>query len=264
MKFSSGLLPVAFSCLTVFTMAQQPLVIAHRGFSFAAPENTLSAFQAAIDIGAPYFELDVQSSKEGIPMVLHDETLDKTASSGHRGAINERSIVELNAVHVGYPKRFGDAFELEPLPTLRQALALAKSNIRVCVEIKVAGIEAAIVEDIRATEMTDEVIIFSFLPEVLESIHAIAPELPLLFLKEDAGVLDLDQAMELHASAIGVGGKTDLNKSFLQAAKDRGLEVWRWTVDDPAELQEMMKLQVAAIITNRPDLALSLLQQKGR
>lgn len=255
----SRILLAAFTCLSLSSlMAQTPIIVAHRGFSHAAPENTLAAFQAAIDIGAPYFELDVQRSADGVPIVLHDETLDKTSSNGSTGRIDRRTAEELLDESVGYPDKFGTQFADESLPTLDQALSLARNAIRVCVEIKVAGIEQAIVESIRSADMQDEVIIFSFSTQVLEAIHKIDPNLPLLFLKEDATAKDLKRAKRLHAEAIGVGGNTRVDADFVAAAAAEGLEVWCWTVDDPKEMGRLAESGVAAIITNRPDFGLEL------
>jgi glycerophosphoryl diester phosphodiesterase len=247
-----------FVGLIHIAMAQSTLIVAHRGFSSIAPENTLSAFEAAIACGAPYFELDVQASADGVPMVIHDETLDRTSSSGHQGRVDAWTRKQLEQVHVGYPSKFGEEFAAEPLPTLAQSLALARGRIQVCVEIKAAGIEEAIVQDIREQGMAEEVVVFSFHPEILTRVHAVAPELPLLFLKEDAGMEDLARCAELHAGAIGVGGATELNDAFVKAAADANIEIWRWTVDDPAEMQAMLDLPVRGLISNRPNVALGL------
>ena len=240
------------------TLAQSTFIVAHRGFSSIAPENSLSAFEAAIECGAPYFELDVQASADGVPMVIHDETLDRTSSSGHTGRVDHLAQSELRKVHVGYPSKFGEEFALEPLPTLAESLALAKGRIKVCVEIKVSGIEEAIVRDIRAQGMASEVVVFSFLPEVLRRVYELAPEMPLLFLKEQASVQDLMRCSEMHAGAIGVGGRTTLDAAFVQAAGEGDIKIWRWTVDEPDEMRNMLSIPVHGLISNCPDKALQL------
>ena len=249
-----------FVGLTNLTMAQSTFIVAHRGFSSIAPENTLSAFQAAIECGAPYFELDVQASAEGVPMVIHDATLDRTSSSGHTGRVDDLTLQELSEVHVGYPSKFGTEFTAEPLPTLAASLALANGLIKVCVEIKVSGIEEAIVRDIQEQDMASEVVVFSFLPDVLSRVGELAPELPLLFLKEEASIQDLMRCSELNAAAIGVRGKTKLDAAFVQAAGDADIQIWRWTVDDPIEMLTMLAVPVHGLITNCPDKALNVSQ----
>lgn len=258
MKLSTFLL--FFFGLTNLTMAQSTLIVAHRGFSSIAPENSLSAFEAAIECGAPYFELDVQASADGVPMVIHDATLDRTSSSDHTGRVDELTLRELRQVHVGYPSKFGEEFTAEPLPTLADALACANGRIKVCVEIKVSGIEEAIVRDIRAQSMASEVVVFSFLPDVLRRVHELAPELPLLFLKDQASVQDLMRCSELNAGAIGVGGKTTLDAAFVQVAREADIQIWRWTVDELDEMRNMLAVPVHGLISNCPDKALGLLE----
>ena len=255
MKLSTALL--LFIGLTNMTMAQSTLIVAHRGFSSIAPENSLSAFEAAIECGAPYFELDVQASADGVPMVIHDETLDRTSSSGHTGRVDHLAQSELRQAHVGYPSKFGEEFALELLPTLAESLALAKGRIKVCVEIKVSGIEEAIVRDIRAQGMASEVVVFRFYPTCCVGCE-LAPELPLLFLKEQASVQDLMRCSEMNAGAIGVGGRTTLDAAFVQAAGEADIQIWRWTVDEPDEMRNMLSIPIYGLISNCPDKALQL------
>ena len=193
-------------------------------------------------------------------MVIHDETLDRTSSSGHTGRVDHLAQSELRQVHVGYPSKFGAEFALEPLPTLADALALAKGRIKECVEIKVSGIEEAIVRDIQEQGMASEVVVFSFLPNVLSRIHELAPELPLLFLKEQASVQDLMRCSELNAGAIGIGGRTTLDAAFVQAAGEADIQIWRWTVDDEDEMRKMLAVPVHGLISNCPDKALRLME----
>ena len=108
----------------------QTKIIAHRGFSGIAPENTLIAFQKAIDCKADYFELDVHKTKNDSIVVIHDSSVDKTSSNGFKGEIAELNYSDLRAVNVGYSRKFGDKYENEKIPTLREALALAKGRLR--------------------------------------------------------------------------------------------------------------------------------------
>ncbi|MDA0912948.1 MAG: glycerophosphodiester phosphodiesterase [Bacteroidetes bacterium] len=251
-------------CVTshcIIAMAQSPIIIAHRGFSQIAPENTLSAFESAIQCGAPYFELDVQKSHDSVPIVIHDESLDRTTSCNLTGRIDEYDAIELKKVTVGYPSKFGDQFQDEMLPTLGDALELAQNRINVCVEIKTEGIESEIIEEIRSREMEKQVVIFSFIPKVLTEIHALAPELKILFLKEHAAMADVEFTKNMGAFAMGVGGKTELNPKFMDYADALGIQIWRWTVDDPQEMTTLIELGIDAIITNRPDLGLRAIKE---
>ena len=110
---------------SILTNAQTK-IIAHRGFSSIAPENTLIAFQKAIECKADYFELDVHKTKNDSIVVIHDSSVDRTSSNDVKGNIAEMNYSDLATVTVGYPMKFGDKYEHEKIPTLREALELAK------------------------------------------------------------------------------------------------------------------------------------------
>ena len=240
----------------------QPAIVAHRGFSSKAPENTLVAFERAIAIGADYFELDVMASKDGVPMVIHDETIDRTCSDARSGKVNTFDAHELSKIYAGHPSKFGLEFRDEAIPTLDQALKLAKGRIKVCVEIKAPGIEEAILSVISKNDMNKDVIIFSFEETILQRVHQLDPDLPLLFLKEKCEIKDLDTAQSLHAQHIGIGRATELTDEFMQAVQERSLGVWQWTINDPLEMTRLLGLPLQGIITDCPDLASELLEKR--
>ena len=265
---SLRLLPGRFSWIFFFSlplfvplMSAQTSIVAHRGFSSIAPENTLIAFEKAIECGADYFELDVQRSKDGSPMVIHDDTVDRTASDGSTGevaALNDRA---LSAIHVGFSTQFGTAFSDEKVPTLREALELAKGRIGVCIEIKAPHVEAAVMQLVEELDMVDDVIVFSFDADILREIRKINSRVRTLFLKSDADPSTFEMASELQAQAIGVGGKTEITASFLEQARLSGLELWQWTVNDPQEMKRLIDLQIDGLITNHPDQALRFITE---
>ena len=96
--------------LTGLLSQAQTKVAAHRGFSSIAPENTLIAFQKAIDIGADYFELDVHKTKDDSLVVIHDYDVNRTSSDGLKGKIAEMNYADLVKINVGAPKEFGDKY----------------------------------------------------------------------------------------------------------------------------------------------------------
>jgi glycerophosphoryl diester phosphodiesterase len=136
------ILPISLSART-----KQPLIIAHRGSSSVAPENTLAAFAQAIADGADGIEFDVQLAKDGIPVVIHDANLRRTAR--RREAIKSLTSTELASIDVGswfnrkYPRRAKPAYANEYIPTLDQVFSLVKQYrkkcVRVYVELKTAG-----------------------------------------------------------------------------------------------------------------------------
>ncbi len=236
----------------------QTKVIAHRGFSGVAPENTLIAFQKAIESGAEFFELDVHKTADDSLVVIHDYTVDRTCSNGVSGKIAELTYAELSKALVGAPKEFGDQFKDAGIPTLREALDFAKGKIKVCIEVKVYDIEEQVMQLVNDLEVNDEVIIFSFYYPVLTKFRELDSDIPILFLKGKADDQTLEQANKLNAMAIGVGTSTLLTDEYIKLAHQKGLEVWQWTVNDQETMKELVALGVDGIITNFPDKALQV------
>lgn len=248
---------VIFILSSVLTSAQTK-IIAHRGFSGVAPENTLIAFQKAIECGADYFELDVHKTKDGLAVVIHDKSVNRTSSNGVTGKIAEMDYSELGAINVGYSKKFDDKFKNEKIPTLREALELAKGKIEVCIEIKVEGVEEEVLKIVNELGVNDEVIIFSFSYSVLTKIRQLDSKIPILFLKSRADKVTIGNAKDIEASAIGVGSLTVITKEFIDYAHSQGIEVWRYTVDNKDKMKKLIDIGLDGLITNFPDRALKI------
>ncbi|MCB0278493.1 MAG: glycerophosphodiester phosphodiesterase, partial [Calditrichaeota bacterium] len=139
---------------------------------------------------------------------------------------------------------------------------LVKGKIKVCVEIKVKDIEEAVLDCINKLDMRNDVIIFSFDYPVVERIREMDKEIQTLFLKSQADQSTIDAAKAISANAIGVGSKTEITRSFLDAAHQSGIEVWQWTIDDPEKMKELFRLGIDGLITNHPDQALNLIKSE--
>jgi len=240
----------------------QTKIIAHRGFSGIAPENTLIAFQKAIDCKADYFELDVRKTKNDSIVVIHNSSVDKTSSNGFKGEISELNYSDLRAVNVGYSRKFGDIYKNEKIPTLREALALAKEKIKVCIEIKVNGTEKAVLKIVNDLGVKEDVIIFSFKYPVLAKIRQLDTDIPILWLINKADNMTLENAIIIESNAIGVGPETTVTKEYLNFAHENNIEVWKWTVNKEDEMQRLIDLGLDGIITDFPDKALKKLSSK--
>ncbi len=247
---------VALLVLLSASMKAQTKIIAHRGFSSIAPENTLIAFQKAIDSKADYFELDVHKTKNDSIVVIHDSSVDKTSSNDNKGKIAEMNYSDLASVKVGYSKKFGDQYENEKIPTLREALELAKGKIKVCIEIKVYGAEEAVLKIVNDLGVRDEVILFSFYYPVLAKIRQLDKTIPILFLISKADKLTIDYAKVIGSNAIGVGSRTTVTAAYLDFAHKNGIEVWKWTVNEEDDMQRLIDLGLDGLITDYPDKAL--------
>ena len=238
----------------------QTKIVAHRGFSSLAPENTLIAFQKAIDSKVDYFELDVHKTKDDSIVVIHDDSIDKTSSNGKRGDIAKMNYAQLATVKVGYSEKFGNKYRDEKIPTLREALVLAKGKIKVCIEIKVYGVEKDILEIIADLGVRDEVIIFSFYYPVLAKVRQLDKSIPILFLISKADKMTVDYAQVIGSNAIGVGRGTEVTREFLDFAHKNDIEIWIWTVNEEDEMQQLIDLGVDGLITDFPDKALQMIK----
>ena len=240
---------------SIMTKAQTK-IIAHRGFSSIAPENTLIAFQKAIDCKADYFELDVRKTQDDSIVVIHDSSVNRTSSNDSKGEIAKMTSKDLSAVKVGYTAKFGDQYKNEKVPTLREALELAKGKIKVCIEIKVHGVEKEVLKTVNDLGMNDQVIIFSFYYPVLERIRELDKAIPILFLKGTADKMTIEEAKAIEARAIGVGNGTSITKAYLDYAHKNDIEVWKYTVNKEDKMQQLIDLGLDGLITDFPDKAL--------
>jgi glycerophosphoryl diester phosphodiesterase len=256
-KLNRIIILVGLAFLSIQINAQTK-IIAHRGFSSIAPENTLVAFQKAIECKADYFELDVHKTKNDSIVVVHDSSINRTSSNDFKGKIAEMNYSDLTTVKVGYSEKFDDKYENEKIPTLREALELAKGKIKVCIEIKVYGVEKEVLKIINDLGVKDEVIIFSFHYPVLAKIRQLDKNIPILFLLNKADKMTIDYAKIIESNAIGVGNGTTVTEEYLNFAHQNDIEVWKWTVNEEDEMQQLIDLGLDGLITNFPDKALKI------
>src|SRR5262245_54186056 len=145
-----------------------PRVIAHRGDHAHRPENTLSSFASALEVGAEVVEFDVQLTKDGHVVVIHDALLDRTTDG--QGSVRLKTLQEVRAVSAGYPAAFGDRYRGERVPTLAEALGFLRDRCKAMIEIKSdsvtddeqGGIEALTIEEIRRAGMEKDAVLISF------------------------------------------------------------------------------------------------------
>jgi glycerophosphoryl diester phosphodiesterase len=220
---------------------------AHRGASAEAPENTLAAFRRALEVGADGIELDVHLSADGVPVVIHDDTLERTTDgSGPVAAQSRASLARLDA-----GTWFSPEFSGEELPTLQATLRLLTGRLRLNLEVKEARAGMAVV-DLLGHFPQVEAVISSFDYGLLARLRRNAPELPLAVL-QDAGDWHraLDRAVALRACAFHP--HVDLvNRPLLAACRQLQLPVYAWTVDDPGRARSLFRAGVAGLFTNAP------------
>jgi glycerophosphoryl diester phosphodiesterase len=227
----------------------RPFIWAHRGDSAWAPENTLAAFHAAVESGADGLELDVHLSCDGVPVVIHDETLERTTDG--RGLVSVASAEQIARLDAG--SWFSAAFSGEPVPTLAAVLKAFGGQKRLNLEIKepLAGIA---VLDLLKRHASADVVVSSFDIDVLCQLRSADRALPIAVLYHAGGWRKvLSAAKGLSACAFHPGATT-VSRPMISACKEAGLPVHVWTVDRIPVAKSLFRAGVAGFFSNDPGL----------
>jgi len=235
-----------------------PIRIAHRGASGAglAPENTLAAFERAIQIGVDAVELDVRASRDGEVVVIHDPTLDRTTN--HTGAVLDMTLAEIRRADAG--SHAGSSFRGQRVPTLEEVLDLTRNRAIALIEIKADYLAERVLEVVDRLDAASHVLIQSFDPDTVRRVKALDPTIPTALL---VGKLPtspsrvrarrmVKEILETGANALAVWHAT-LTPQFFEEMRRRAVAVWTWTVDEDVVMRDMVQLGVQGIITNYPD-----------
>ncbi len=245
----------------------RPHVFAHRGGAAMGPENTLVAFDRGLAAGADGIELDVHLSADGVPVVHHDTTLDRTTNA--TGPIAARSAAELASVDAAY--WFGDTagFPLRGqgvgIPTLREVLR-RYPDVRTIVEMKVdtPALGRAVAHEVRLASAVDRVCVAGYGSRSAEAARAALPEAACsAFLAEVRTALFRtwarwpvrDVAYGGYQVPEAVGRRHVVSRRFVEYAHRAGLRVQVWTVDEEADIRRLLGWGVDGLISNRPDVA---------
>jgi glycerophosphoryl diester phosphodiesterase len=255
----------------------EPLVIAHRGYSGVAPENTLEAFTAAAQSHADLVEFDYYHSSDGIPVVFHDKTLDRTSNGtalfGPKTAITDRTAAELQKLDVGawYSPRFAGT----TLPTAEAAVRWIAKNAPPLIERK-HGDAATCQRLLHQTGGINVSMVQAFDWQFLTELHRLEPTQvlgalgpPSLSPGADAKTLGktLTQAWIPHVQATGsqvVVWNKDVAPDGIKAAHTAGLKVWIYTINDTTEATRLLNLGVNGLITDHPPLIWKTLALRGK
>lgn len=228
-------------------------LIAHRGASKEAPENTLASFQKALEIGVHYIEFDVHVTRDGVPIVLHDSLLGRTTGSRHLERVTDLDWSEMSTLDAG--SWFGKEFAGQRIPVLDEVLQLQLNNEQtgLMIEIKkghahIAPLVTSILASVHRANCKN-VVLGSFSIHALEEIRHRAPQLQLIGIVDNSNMIDKCRAMKLPRMAMWY---KLLNPSLVQSLHEEGTEVWAYTVDDPKVVKFLLSIGVDGIITNDP------------
>lgn len=250
-----------------------PTVVAHRGASGEAPENTLAAFDHAVALGCPDIELDVQVTRDGVPVVLHDATLDRTTDVCYHPDVGGPSTgsgrtegTRVDAVTLARLRMldagawFGATFVGQRVPTLEEVLARYVAQARFTVEVKVAGVglETKVLGLLTRDGMRSSASLCSFLPEVIAELEPVAGSMPVWFNVPELNRAAIIEALRLRAS--GVAAPIDAMTAEAAAeAGDRGLQVAAWGVATETDVARAVEWELDRVICDQPDVVLGLL-----
>lgn len=240
------------------------VVIAHRGASAYAPENTHSAFKLALEMQAEMIELDLLLSKDGVPVVIHEDNLERT--TGIVGLVSNYTLDELRNFDTG--SWFSEEFKQEPFPTLEEVLAYSKGKIAVNIEIKhesvTDSLEGGIVEKalelVKNVEMEDEVIFSSFDYRVMDHLNKLAPDISkaILYEEKQSNGLSPSQLVDLYnVDAFNCSHK-ELSQAWIDELNENKIPFFVYTINDEQLMERVMHSGAKGIFTDKPDILIKV------
>ena len=243
----------------------RPLNFAHRGASYEAPENTLAAFLLAAELKADGIEFDVQISRDGEVVVIHDFCLETTTDG--IGPVQERTLAELKELDAG--SRFDSVFAGQQIPTLQEVVDAIGHRLLLNIELKTAsprddGLARGVVRAIEDNSLMDRTIVSSFNPLALRRVRQLNPWIPIGLLYSPDLPMPLRRPWARHLLELDAihPHHSLVDDKYVPWARERGYRVHTWTVDDPGKMWQLMRQSVDIVITNRPDLFTQGLQTK--
>jgi glycerophosphoryl diester phosphodiesterase len=226
------------------------LILGHRGAPLLLPENTLGSFRQALADGADGVELDVQPSADGVPVVIHDDTVDRTTDGN--GAIATLSWPALRALHTARGER---------IPELQEVAGwAAETGAWLNVELKAYGVEHASLQTLERSGVLSRTIVSSFDSRAVVEVKRLAPEVRCYLLLERWTAEAHDTAARIGVEGICLDDTASTPEALAELAA-AGLQTIIWTVDDPARVRTLLQAGVVGIITNRPAMAVRLREE---
>lgn len=248
------------------SFAEQPTVgerkqvsnVAHRGATAYTPENTIAAFDLAVDMKADYIEIDVQRSKDGELVLIHDTTVDRTTDG--TGKVGDLTLEQLRSLDAGSWK--GDQFAGEPIPTFEEILDHYHGKIGILIELKAPelypGIEeqvaAALIERNLHKPQNEKIIIQSFNFESIKKMDQLLPKVPIGILTSNRADTTLEALQEFSTYADWFNPSYGIvTKELVNQVHSLGMQIGSWTVRSQEAADFLFEMGVDAIISDYPD-----------
>jgi glycerophosphoryl diester phosphodiesterase len=249
---------IGFLTIRSFRLEDKAVIMAHRGASSVAPENTMAAVKQAIEDGADWVEIDVQETADGEVVVMHDSDFMKL--SGLDLKIWNAKKIDLAAVDIG--SWFDPKFKGERVPTLHEVLTECKGKIGVNIELKYYGhddqLEQRVVDIVEALDMTSNVVVMSLKADAVKKMKSLRPNwrVGLLMSVSAGGLKNID------ADFVAVNASF-ADRRFVKSVHKAGKEVYVWTVNDAPTMSAMVSRGVDGVITDKPAMARSVLELRA-
>ncbi len=219
--------------------------LGHRGAPKQAPENTLLSFQRAIDIGVDWIEFDLRRSRDGVLVVIHDDTVDRTTDG--KGKVSDMTFGEL---------RMLDAGNGQKIPSLRQVIDLARGRVKMDMEIKERGIEGDIVDAIRSSGIVRQCMVSSFIYDSIRKVKELNPDIL------TAAIMDklprntgkcLDALFDdVNTRTLMISKKIAM-EPFVGEVRRLGFSLGIWNADTPAEIERYAAMDPLYLCSNYPE-----------
>lgn len=245
-------------------------VLGHRGISAKYPENTLLSFAKAIELGVDLIEFDVNITKDGQLVVIHDNAIDRT--SDHTGLTRDYSLKELKSFDFGYPAKFADAFKGVQIPTLEEVLTLVKEKSdTLLLNVEIKDMDHAVVDQtiamLKRFDLCDRSVIACFDAEIIRYTKAAYPAMrtqgfPGRFMKnftEDTYACMFGMGIPLRGNLQSEKER----KADVAFAKEKGILAWLYAADTPEDVRVCAELGTDNITGNDPIVALTTLREMG-
>ena len=233
---------------------RRPLVTSHAACKGHAPENTLAGIEAALRLGADAIEIDVHCTSDGIPILIHDDTVDRTTDRS--GNVHDLPLEVVRALDAG-ARQFAPKFQGERIPTLAEVLDLTNGRALLQVEVKQAGIERAVADAVREADAVASCEVHSFWPQVVKAMRLEEPRMAAALLTDGRRVVDWDEffgfALSLNAQGVSVY-YSFATPEIVRQGQLRSLTFMTWTVDDEADIAAVANAGVDSICSNFPDI----------
>jgi len=244
------------------------LIAAHRGNSGVAPENTLPAFQSALDVKADLVELDYFHSADGVPVVIHDEILDRTTNAEEvlgqpKLLIGKLKLADLQKLDVG--SWYGDKFAGTKLPTLAESLDLIQTRSVTLIERK-GGDAKTLIKLLEDKKLLDQVVVQAFDWKFVAECRRLSPRVALCTLSDKPPNLETLRAAAATGADVIVWNHEKIGPTQIKQIHALGKKAWVYTVDEETRATALISAGIDGIITNKPAemLRLGHLNARGR